>query len=135
MGVAKFKEVRAFLENFQEKNKAILLREMKKQGIGQSEDLYRKLSVAMEEKTVGLFHLELVMLRRGRFVDMGVGRGVPIEKVKAPRQRSRGAKRKRRAKKFYSKPFYGRLNDLQGAVGYKMMEEAQQIVRQAIKTV
>lgn len=134
-GQRRAQEIEAFLRNWQEKTKAILLRELKKQGVGVTDQLYKELHNELEKKAQGYFNLSLIMLRRGRFIDMGVGRGVPIEMVKASRTRSRGAKRKRRPKRWYSRAFYGRLNDLQGAVGYKMMEEAQQIVRQAIKTV
>lgn len=131
--MSRVQEIEAFLRNWQEKTKAILLRELKKQGVGVTDALYRELHHEMEKKAEGYFNLALIMLRRGRFVDMGVGRGVPIERVKAHRDRSRGAKRKRRPKKWYSKAFYGRLNDLQGAIGFKMMEEANEIVKSVEK--
>ena len=130
--VSRLQEVESFLRNWQEKTKAILLRELKKQGVGVTDELYRELHNELEKKAEGYFNLSLIMLRRGRFVDMGVGRGVPLERVKAQRDRSRGAKRKRRAKKWYSRAFYGRLNDLQGAIGFKMMEEVNELIASAI---
>jgi hypothetical protein len=130
--MSRLQKVENLLSNWQEKTKAILLRELKKQGIGDTDALYNELAHDMEKKAEGYFNLNLHMLRRGRFIDMGVGRGITIDRVKAQRDKSRGAKRKRRAKKWYSRAFYGRLNDLQGAIGFKMMEEANEIVMDAI---
>lgn len=135
MASEKLAQVREVLSNWQDKTRAILLNEIKKQGIGVTGELYDTLSHELDQRGAGYFNLILHMKLRGRMVDMGVGRGVPIERVKLERYKSRGAKRKRRPKKWYSKVFYGRLNDLQGAVGYKMMEEANQIVTSAVKII
>jgi hypothetical protein len=67
---------------------------------------------------------------------MGAGRGrgkdlaVKLESSTTNREiiRSRGLTRIKPAK-WYSKPFYGRLNMLQGVIGMKVMEQSIQSVR------
>lgn len=67
---------------------------------------------------------EIHFLTRGRFVDMGAGR-----KRKAAQLRTRKRIKKRKPKKWYSPAFYGRLNDLQGALGVQLMEKSLQAIR------
>ena len=64
---------------------------------------------------------QIHFLTRGRFVDMGAGRKRKIEQVN-----SRQRRKTRRPKKWYSPVFYGRLNDLEGALGIKLMERSSE---------
>jgi len=66
-------------------------------------------------------------LVRGRFQDMGAGRKRNIESVAGNREMI--TRKGRVPKKWYSPAFYGRINSLQGAIGFKFMEEG---VRAAI---
>jgi hypothetical protein len=133
MANKKFFAVRELVLRWQKRTHEILKEQIKIRGIGVTDELYQDLKHSLEQKTAGLLHAELVMLKRGRMIDMGVGRGVPLERVKLQREKSRGAKTKRYPKKWYSKVFYGRLNDLQGAIGFKVMEEAQSVIAEAFR--
>ena len=70
---------------------------------------------------------EIHFLTRGRFVDMGAGRRRSVDALSI-----RKKPKKRKAKKWYSPAFYGRLNDLQGVLGIKLMERSLEAIRQGI---
>jgi hypothetical protein len=50
---------------------------------------------------------------KGKFSDMGAGRG----------QSANTKKTKRKTKKWYSRAFYGRLSSLRGMIGYRVASE------------
>lgn len=59
-----------------------------------------------------------------RFVDMGVGKGVPIGGIKDMREKIKTKGHKsRKSKKIYSKTAYGKLSWLQGKLLYGYTEE------------
>lgn len=64
----------------------------------------------------------------GRFVDMGVGS--MFESTESNRDIILG---ERKSKPWYSKPFFGRLNNLRGAIGYQMMEQVVREERKALE--
>lgn len=105
-----------------QRNERIFIREQARKRIGITRSLKRSMShrVKTNGDTIEAYNQ---FLRRGRFVDMGVGKGVKVKQ--------RSPKLKRRAKKWYSPAWYGRLNDLQGVVQTQMNEEALNIIRTA----
>jgi hypothetical protein len=75
-------------------------------------------------------------LKEGRFVDMGAGRGSKIESQKGNREIITGKARKtRKPKKWYSRPFYGRLYALQGVMGANISEQAISAVLDPLKAI
>ncbi|MFY0628680.1 MAG: hypothetical protein JXR07_20475 [Reichenbachiella sp.] len=86
--------------------------ELSKRGIGITDQLLRSLKSSVTVMAEGYVKGEFQFLTRGRFVDMGAGRGRPTNQ--------RGSK----AKRWYSPALYGRLNDLDGIIGYTIMEMA-----------
>lgn len=64
--------------------------------------------------------VEFYFLSRGRYVDMGAGRK---PKISGRYQEGTEAPKGRKPKKWYSKPFYGRLNSLNEALSAKVAEE------------
>ena len=106
--------------------------------VGDTQGLEDSLKHEMRSMANGYLQGEMSFLERGRFVDMGSGRGYSFGK-RAGDQRyettetsKRGRITGRRAKKWYGKVYYGRLNDLQGAIGYKMMEQCVDVVRRGV---
>jgi hypothetical protein len=91
--------------------------------------LRRSVRAELSKLADGYLEGKLFFDEHGRFVDMGSGRGYSFGK-KTNRGRfdmevgRKSRMRERKPRKWYSKVFYGRLNDLQGALGYKLMEQA-----------
>lgn len=102
-------------------------------GIGESDDLRNSLSSNMKRLATGYLEGEISFLERGRFVDMGSGRGYSFGRsTRGDMDLQEGRHKKgRKPKKWYGKVFYGRLNDLQGAVGLKLMDAVTEALRQA----
>jgi len=114
-----FKEVFNLSRRWLARTKEVLARERNKLGVDDTLELKQSVKTR-QENNFPMIKLLLLMKLRGRFVDMGAGRNYrKIQSMENNRSRIR-----RRPKKWYSRPFYGRLNDLQGAIGYKMMEQA-----------
>lgn len=106
-------EHRALVGRWLKRTQDVLLEEIDRLEVKESGDLKRGLSAKVTERGEGIIHAEISFLTRGRFVDMGAGSG----------SKAKGLN-KRKAKKWYSPAFYGRLSYLQGALGYAIMEEA-----------
>lgn len=66
--------------------------------------------------------VRLRMKLKGRFVDMGAGRSQPANTKRTARK----------AKKFYSRTFYGRLSGLRGAVSFQYVQETRKILKNAV---
>jgi len=89
------------------------------------------------DKLLAEFYFKLY----GRFVDMGKGAIAnpnshptshpAIESTESNRLMILGTK-KRKPKPWYSKTFFGRLDNLRGGIGYKMKEIVMQTIRQSI---
>jgi hypothetical protein len=90
----------------------VLIGQMERLKVEDTEALKAGLSTRLSERGSGIIAAELSFLTRGRFVDMGAGRPTSL-----------GTAGRRKPKKWYSPAFYGRLNDLQGALGIQMSEE------------
>lgn len=68
-----------------------------------------------------------------RFVDMGVGKSVPIGGIKEMREKIRTKGHKsRKSKKIYSKTAYGKLSWLQGKLLYGYTEETVAMLKSQI---
>lgn len=89
-----------------------------KLNIGSTGDLKASISGTAEisGETVTV---RLRMKLKGRFVDMGAGRSQPANTKRTARK----------AKKFYSKTFYGRLSGLRGAVSFQYVQETRRILK------
>lgn len=138
MGKGKFLEVYGIVKEWEQTVHSVLKGSMRNQkpSVGDTGELERSLKTDIVVQGDGFISIELRMRARGRFVDMGVGRGVDISEANnyTERAKSRGAKRKRKPKKWYSVAFFARLNTLQGMLGYKAMGDIQEIVHNAIDT-
>jgi hypothetical protein len=100
----------------------IFHREITRLNIGETSQLDQSIEQEVNRKGETMLEGAFEFLMRGRFVDMGAGRGSrKLETREGNRmllQKGKG----RRPKKWYSRAFWGRLNDLQGILGYRMME-------------
>lgn len=128
---AAFDTLKQFSGNWLDRTVTVLDMQLTRYGIGVTDELRRSLQSEMEIASGAEIRLILTFALQGKFRDMGVGRGIPIEMVKQSRERSRGSKRKRMPARWYSKAWYGRLNDLNGAVNVAMQEQATKIIRVA----
>lgn len=125
-------ETLKILTRWFDRTEYILRLEKRKLDIGITEELDKSLSTAVHQRANDLLVGELEFLVRGRFVDMGAGR-----KRKVLESRDGNGDllkvKKRKPKKWYSRAFYGRINDLQGVLGYKLMESAIDSVKDPLE--
>ncbi|MCJ8334931.1 MAG: hypothetical protein MJH10_11870 [Epibacterium sp.] len=116
-------ETDAFFEQWLRRTVAIMEGRIRDMGIGDTDDLRDSLAHEMRRLSTGYLEGEISFLERGRFVDMGSGRGYSFGKSHRTDLHAQGREAKgRKPKKWYGRVFYGRLNDLQGAVGLKLMD-------------
>lgn len=120
-------EVVQLLEGWLRRTEEVLHGQIKKRGIGVTDSLADSIRTEMRRLAHGYLEGDLFFDETGRFVDMGVGRGHAIGS-RGPLESSRGSIG-RKPKKWYSKTYWGRLNDLQGAIGFKLMERVVETVR------
>lgn len=95
------------------------------------EELKRNLTVSTEHQQ-GLSKLIVSFPLGGRFSDMGVGRGVKISNRDVSRSILTGKPLNRKAKKWYARVFFGRMNRLRGAVGANIVEQAVAAIRKGM---
>lgn len=125
-------ETLSVLTNWFKRTELILKREKTRMGIDDTKKLDRSMSHQVHQRANDLLEGQLEFLVRGRFVDMGVGRGSNKIETREGNARLLGGKR-RKARKWYSRAFWGRLNDLQGILGYKLMESAIDSVKNPLE--
>jgi len=128
MGVVKQTNdsVETFFGQWMSKNEKIFQQEITDKKIGDSEQLIKSFHYEIIKLADGYLKGEHSFMTRGRFVDMGVGRGHPASGIGSRGDKgswSRG-RSGRIPKKWYSPALYGRLNDLMGAVGARISEQA-----------
>lgn len=131
MAEGKIGEVQAFVASWADKTDQVLLEMLRRYEVGVTEELYNSVRSKVYQMAGYMLGYELNFLVHGRFRDMGVGRGrgksvaSKIETTATNREIIQGRTR-RRAKiaRWYSRPFYGRLNALEGALGLSLMEQA-----------
>lgn len=112
----------------------VLKRRLIQERIGDTGALADSLRNEVHRRSGDLIAGEIEFLVRGRMVDMGAGRGSSnkIESRQTNRRATGGGRR--RAKKWYSRAFWGRINDLQGILGYQLMEEALEAASAPLKS-
>ena len=109
--------------------------ELKNTGVVGTGVLDRSVRGEYRRLAEGYIEGRLYFDEHGRFVDMGSGRGYSHgHRLKDSFDEESGRRRRgaRKPKRWYSKVWYARINDLQGAVGFKLMEEVVQM-QQGIK--
>ena len=151
-------EVYALVADWARRTDQILRDQLKKMGVGVSEELHQAISSKTYELAAAEVGMDLSFLTYGRFRDMGVGRGTRPEardltiggivaKVESQdrngqlirRQRGAGGRfvkgaagpKGRKPAKWYSRAFYGRLTALSGAISGKTVEQAIRAVQAA----
>ena len=122
------KEAEQILRRWLEGTEEALLYEIGRKRIGISRELRNTLKADIS-KLGSLLRSEVAFLDRGRFVDMGVGRG---QKVAQLSQRPKSL-RSRRPKPFYSPTVYGRLDMLAGALGIEFSEQFLSSMKENLK--
>jgi hypothetical protein len=115
------KEILQFIKGWNAKTGRLLGASAQKMHVKRTGDLQS--SIADQTTTSGdTVQASMIFELQGRFVDMGAGRGVKAGTVKAAR-----------AKKWYSPIFYGRVNALQGGLGFKIMEQSATAIKNGIE--
>lgn len=121
------------LTSWMKRTQVIFHREITRLKIGETNQLDKSIEQEVRQKSEAMLEGSFEFLMRGRFVDMGAGRGArKLETREGNRQLLQKGKG-RRPKKWYSRAFWGRLNDLQGVLGYRMMEAAIDSVKDPIE--
>lgn len=87
----------------------------------------------MQQKSESTLEGAFEFLLRGLFVDMGAGRGSRKLETREGNRMLLQKGKSQWPKKWYSLAFWGRLNDLQGVLGYRMMESAIDSVKDPIE--
>lgn len=126
--------VKQLFDRWLSKTMSILEYELTKRGIGITDDLRQSLQDEVTQLADGYVRGEVSFLTRGRMVDMGAGRGYSAGGKRIGTKLTRGQKR-RKPNQWYSRAMYGRLNDLMGAVGFTIMEEAIDSIKRPLKAV
>lgn len=129
-------EVQTFVQQWADQTDQVLQQMLRRYDVGITEDLYKSIRHRVYLQAGELIGYDLSFLLHGRFRDMSAGRGrgkdlaLRLESSSSNREiiRSRGRKRIKPAK-WYSRPFYGRLNMLQGVIGMQIMEQAIRSVK------
>lgn len=121
-------------EDWAHRTENLLLSEIKRLNIGVTDELYNSLSSKVVQEASGMVNINLTFLLKGRYVDMGAGRGYAKGKIETTRT-NRERVTVRKPKKWYSKPFYGRLNALMGVTGAKLSEQAVASVIEPLKAI
>jgi hypothetical protein len=121
------------LTDWSRRTALVLDREIVRWKLQDTRDLQQSLKERVDQKTESLLVAQLQFLVRGRFQDMGAGRGSKrnFESRDGNRELLGGSKRK--AKRWYSRAFWGRINDLQGVLGYRLMESAINSVKEPLE--
>ncbi|MDR6196143.1 hypothetical protein [Siphonobacter sp. SORGH_AS_0500] len=98
-----------------------LLKQLDRKKIGITDELKRSIDYKIRvegDQITATFSFLLY----GRFVDMGVSNGIKASDRSAYREASAGAEKKRVAKKWFNKPFYGRVYWLMEAIPLQTTE-------------
>ena len=120
------------LTDWFKRTELVLRREKTRLKVDDTNELDKSLAHKVHQRANDLLEGELEFLVRGRFSDMGAGRASrKIETREGNRSLIEGKTRK--PKKWYSRTFWGRLNDLQGILGYRLMESAIDAVKDPIE--
>jgi len=98
-----------------------------------SRDLQRSLKSRVIKKSMDILEAQLEFLVRGRFQDMGAGSGSRKLESREGNAELLGLK-PRKPRKWYSRAYYARINDLQGVLGFKLMEEAIDAVKEPLES-
>jgi hypothetical protein len=104
---------------------------LKKKRIGKSGELERSLAYVIKGNPAKAnFRVEIITLKYGAFVDMGVGRGVRLGDRRDHSTVSKllGSKRIRRPKKWYAGTIYGQSKRLGELVHGKLSDKAVNVV-------
>lgn len=112
----------------------IFHREISRLRIGDTKDLDQSIEHDVKQRSQAMLEGAFEFLIRGRFVDMGAGRGARKLETREGNRQLLTKGKGRRPKKWYSRAFWGRLNDLQGVLGYRMMESAIDSVKEPLET-
>jgi hypothetical protein len=125
MAESNFSEVLQIVQEWAARTDQILHAQLKGMGIGISDELFNSLRNRVYQQAGTMIGYDLSFLMRGRYRDMGAGRRRKIESIQSNGDIIRGQKKAgRKAKKWYSKAFYGRLSALNGVVSAKLSEQA-----------
>jgi len=115
------------LTDWTRRTELVLRLQKKRLGVDDTNELDKSLSGKVRQQADAMLESELAFLVRGRMVDMGAGRARKIES-RATNAELLTAKT-RKPKKWYSRAYYGRINDLQGIIGFQLMESAINAVK------
>ena len=120
MAQSNFSEALNLVNRWADLTDQVLLTQLELKGVGITQDLRQSIKEKVFERAGDIIQYDLSFMSRGRFRDMGAGRERKIESIES----NRGILKARKPAPWFSRPFYGRLNALQGAIGYQVMEQA-----------
>jgi hypothetical protein len=123
-------ETLQFAKEWTAKTEAILKNELQKHKIGVTGTLANSIKSQVDAKIGDTIEIAFQFARHGRFVDMGVGRGMPLgtraqktDYFDFRNDKGQLHKHTRKPKKWYSRPFYSRINSLNFAISASIQEQ------------
>lgn len=125
-------EVERLFRRWLNKTVQVYSEEIAKMKIGDSGDLVRSVDKHFRRLSEGYIEGTISFDEYGRYVDMGSGRGYSFGKRIGAEETGRRNRSGRKKKPFHGRAFYGRLNSLQGAIGYELMEQASLIAKREL---
>ncbi len=124
-------ELLSLLTNWTDRTLLVLEREIERWRINDTGDLKRSLESEVRKKSAEILESQIEFLVRGRFIDMGAGRGQRANGIesRAGNRALTSTSSGRKPRRWYSRALWGRLNDLQGVLGYTLMESSVQAIK------
>ncbi len=130
-------EVLELVQAWADRNNKILRSEMRKLKVGEKgkgdKELFFSLRNNVYANAGDTIQMDLSFMTHGRFRDMGAGSKSKIESQASNREialNPTGKSKGRTPAKWYSKPFYGRLNALMGIVSGQIQETIVETIKQ-----
>ena len=122
--------VKELLKNWTARTAQLFKSNQTKYNIGKTSSLLNSIQGRTQQTQEDQLTASFQFLETGRFVDMGVGKGTKFAEASLNK---RGSYTKGRVpKKWYSRTFYGRLNALQGAIGFSFMEQSISSIKEPL---
>lgn len=129
-------DVVELVEEWSDRTNKILKQQMKRLKVGDKGDGAKALFFSLRSNVYAKFgdkvQMDLSFLEHGRFRDMGAGSGKngKIESMATNLGIATKKKSNRKPAKWYSKPFYGRLNALMGVVSGNIQEAVVETLKE-----
>ncbi|SFD00708.1 hypothetical protein SAMN05421780_11911 [Flexibacter flexilis DSM 6793] len=131
-GTTNFFAVYALVQDWANRTARVLREQIKQKKVKHTDELLHSIAVEVAQKEAGVIEASFSFKLYGRFVDMGAGRRPVIESAQTNREVWQAKSKGRKPKKWYSRPYYGRVHVLNAVVSSKVAEQAVNTVKSGL---